>query len=70
MDFTDDVLASRCFLAEFQQTKSLNTNTKIDNEPAAAEIAFEAPVATPSAPDTDDDIDHEVLRIFQRGPRV
>ncbi|MBQ0764120.1 Hpt domain-containing protein [Marinobacter psychrophilus] len=68
MDFTDDVLASDAFLAEFQQDEELNQHQKIDNEPAAAEIAFEAPVP-PFAPDTDDDIDHEVLEIFQEEAR-
>ncbi|WP_018403621.1 Hpt domain-containing protein [Marinobacter gelidimuriae] len=66
MDLTDDVLASDAFLAEFQEDEDLNQN--IDNEPAAAETAFEAPVP-PYTPDTEDDIDHEVLEIFQEEAR-
>ena len=66
MDLTDDVLASDAFLAEFQEDEDLNPN--IDNEPAAAETAFEAPVPA-YAPDAEDDIDHEVLEIFQEEAR-
>ncbi|EBA01459.1 Hpt domain-containing protein [Marinobacter sp. ELB17] len=68
MDLTDDVLASDAFLAEFQEDENLNHHQHIDNEPAAAEIAFEAPVQ-PYTPDTEDDIDHEVLEIFQEEAR-
>ena len=66
MDLTDDVLASDAFLAEFQEVEDLNhhQHQNTDNEPAAAEIAFEAPVP-PYTPDAEDDIDHEVLEIFQ-----
>jgi len=66
MDLTDDVLASDAFLAEFQEDEDLNPN--IDNEPAAAGTAFEAPVPA-YAPDAEDDIDHEVLEIFQEEAR-
>ena len=68
MDLTDDVLASDAFLAEFQEVEDLNHHQHIDNEPAAAEIAFEAPVPQ-YTPDAEDDIDHEVLEIFQEEAR-
>jgi chemosensory pili system protein ChpA (sensor histidine kinase/response regulator) len=66
MELTDDVLASDAFLAEFQQDE--DPNQHIDNKPAAAEIAFEAPVP-PYTPDTEDDIDHDVLETFQEEAR-
>jgi chemosensory pili system protein ChpA (sensor histidine kinase/response regulator) len=61
MDLTDDILASDAFLAEFQEDENLNINIEL----AAVETAFEAP----EPPDADDDIDHEVLEIFQEEAR-
>ncbi|HEV8078550.1 MAG TPA: Hpt domain-containing protein, partial [Marinobacter sp.] len=68
MDLTDDVLASDAFLAEFQQGEDLNQHPGIRNELATAEVAFETPVQ-PYTPDAEDDIDHEVLEIFQEEAR-
>ena len=68
MELTDDVLASGAFLAEFQQDEDPNQHPHADNEPAAAEIAFEAPVP-PCTSDTEDHRDRNVLETFQREAR-
>jgi chemosensory pili system protein ChpA (sensor histidine kinase/response regulator) len=68
IELTDDILATDAFLNEFQKDEGLNQGQELANEPAAPEIPL-GPPESDYAQDADDDIDHEVLEIFQEEAR-